>query len=63
MKRFIIRMRLIRARALLVESPLAISAVAEMSGFTSLSQFYAHFRAGYGVSPHALRTRTALRAD
>ncbi len=62
MKRFIIRMRLIRARALLVESPLAISAVAEMSGFASISQFYAHFRAAYGVSPHALRTRTALSA-
>ena len=62
MKRFIIRMRLIRARALLVESPLAISAVAEMSGFASISQFYAHFRAGYGISPHALRTRTAARS-
>ena len=62
MKRFIIRMRLIRARALLAESPLASSAVAEMSGFASISQFYAHFRAGYGISPHALRTRTAARS-
>ena len=50
------------ARALLVESPLAISAVAEMSGFASISQFYAHFRAGYGISPHALRTRMAARS-
>ena len=57
MKRFIIRMRLIRARALLVESPLAISSVAEMSGFASLSQFYKHFRQAYDVAPHALRTR------
>jgi len=39
MERFIIRTRLIRARALLVESPLAISSVAEMFGFASLSQF------------------------
>jgi len=57
MERFIIRMRLIRARALLVESPFAISSVAEMSSFASLSQFYKHFRQAYDIAPHAPRTR------
>lgn len=64
LKRFIIRMRLMRARALLVESSIAISSVAEASGFASGSQFYEHFRAAYGLSPHVLRTkykRMALR--
>ena len=46
---------LMRARALLVESSTAISAVAEQSGFSSITQFYAQFRAGYGISPAALR--------
>jgi AraC family transcriptional regulator, melibiose operon regulatory protein len=55
LKQFINRMRLMRARALLVESSTAISAVAEQSGFRSLTQFYAQFRAGYGISPAALR--------
>jgi AraC-like DNA-binding protein len=64
LKRFIIRMRLIRARALLIESSVAIATAAEMSGFTSTSQFYEHFRQAYGLSPHALRskyTQFALR--
>jgi AraC-like DNA-binding protein len=55
MKRFIIRMRLLRARALLMESGMAITTVAEQSGFHSISQFYDHFKAAYGMSPHALR--------
>lgn len=55
LKQFITRMRLMRARALLVESSTAISSVAEQSGFTSITQFYAQFRAGYGISPAALR--------
>lgn len=54
-KQFITRMRLMRARALLVESSMAITSVAEASGFSSMSQFYAHFRAGYGLSPAAMR--------
>jgi AraC-like DNA-binding protein len=57
MKRFIIRMRLLRARALLMESSIAISTVAEQSGFQSISQFYDHFKAAYGMSPHAMRLR------
>lgn len=55
LKQFINRMRLMRARALLVESSTAISEVAEQSGFSSLTQFYAQFRAGYGIAPAALR--------
>ncbi|MFM7334740.1 MAG: helix-turn-helix domain-containing protein [Tabrizicola sp.] len=55
LKQFINRMRLMRARALLVESSTAISSVAEQCGFSSLTQFYAQFRAGYGISPAALR--------
>ena len=62
LKQFINRMRLMRARALLVESSTAISAVAEQSGFSSITQFYAQFRAGYGISPAALR-KHYLQAD
>lgn len=55
LKQFVIRMRLMRARALLVESSLAIATVVESSGFSSVSQFYHQFRTAYGLSPHALR--------
>jgi AraC family transcriptional regulator, melibiose operon regulatory protein len=57
LKQFVIRMRLMRARALLVESSMAISSVAEAAGFSSVSQFYAQFRDGYGQSPAMLRHR------
>lgn len=55
LKQFVIRMRLMRARALLVESSMAIASVAEASGFSSVSQFYAQFKAGYGLPPAAVR--------
>ncbi len=55
LKQFVIRMRLMRARALLVESSMPISAVAEGSGFSSVSQFYAQFKAGYGIPPAEVR--------
>lgn len=55
LKKFIIRMRLIRARAMLMESNDAISTVAVESGFTSMSQFYLHFRKAYGDTPYQLR--------
>ena len=55
MKQFVIRMRLLRARALLTESSMPITSVAEASGFTSISQFYQHFKAAYGQPPNALR--------
>lgn len=57
LKQFVIRMRLMRARALLVESSIAIASVAEASGFSSLSQFYHQFGEAYGLSPKALRDK------
>ena len=53
--RFVLRVRLIRARTLLFESTLSIENVAFESGFNSLSQFYVHFRNAYGVTPRQLR--------
>jgi AraC-like DNA-binding protein len=55
LRRFVIRMRLIRARALLFEGNLSITNVAFQSGFSSLSQFYAQFRAAYDVTPLEMR--------
>ena len=55
LKQFIIRMRLLRARGMLLESDTAIATIAVESGFGSASQFYAHFSAAYGVSPMQLR--------
>ena len=55
LKQFVLRMRLMRARALLVESALAVTSVAEASGFTSVSQFYHQFKMAYGTSPNAVR--------
>ncbi len=55
LKQFVIRLRLMRARALLVESSMAITSVAEASGFSSVSQFYAQFKAGYGRPPAEVR--------
>ncbi len=57
LKQFVMRMRLMRARALLVESSMAISDVVESSGFASSSQFYAQFKAAYGTSPAVLRNQ------
>ncbi len=55
MKQFIIRMRLLKARGMLLESDMAISQIAIESGFGSSSQFFAHFSAAYGVPPQTLR--------
>lgn len=55
MRRFIIRMRLLRARALLLESNATVASVATQAGFASLSQFYDHFLRAYGMTPQALR--------
>jgi AraC-like DNA-binding protein len=62
MKKFIIRMRLLRARALLLESDLAVGQVGVQSGFASTSQFYDHFGRAYGLAPHQLRARYARMA-
>jgi len=55
-KKFVVRMRLVRARALMFESNLSIANVAFQSGFSSLSQFYEHFRNAYGITPREMRT-------
>jgi AraC-like DNA-binding protein len=55
LKQFIIRMRLLRARGMLLESDTAIATIAANSGFGSSSQFYAQFAAAYGTSPQQLR--------
>jgi AraC family transcriptional regulator, melibiose operon regulatory protein len=54
-RKFVVRMRLIRARSLLFEGNLSIANVAFQSGFASLSQFYEHFRAAYGITPREMR--------
>ncbi len=55
MHKFVVRMRLIRARHLLFEGNLSIENVAYRSGFASLSQFYAQFRTAYGLTPRQMR--------
>ena len=54
--KFVVRMRLIRARALLFEGSLSIENVAFESGFSSLSQFYEQFRTAYGITPRQMRS-------
>ena len=60
-RQFLARMRLLRARALLVESSMPIPSVADASGFSSVSQFYHRFREAYGVSPREMRDRYVRR--
>ena len=55
LKQFIIRMRLLRARGILLDSDTAIATIAVDSGFGSASQFYSHFQKAYGTSPQQLR--------
>ena len=55
MHKFVVRMRLIRARHLLFEGNLSIENVAYHSGFASLSQFYARFSDAYGLTPRQMR--------
>jgi len=57
LKQFIIRMRLLRARAMLLESQQAIATIATDCGFMSISQFYHHFDKNYGISPSAMRAQ------
>jgi AraC-like DNA-binding protein len=59
MRKFIIRMRLLRAQALLLESNATVATVALQSGFPSISQFYDHFGRAYGATPQALRDQRA----
>jgi AraC family transcriptional regulator, melibiose operon regulatory protein len=55
MHKFVLRMRIIKARAMLFEGNESIENVAFKSGFVSLSQFYLHFRQAYGVTPRQMR--------
>jgi AraC-like DNA-binding protein len=55
--KFVVRMRLIRARSLLFETNLSIENVAFNSGFAGKSQFYEQFREAYGISPREMRSQ------
>jgi len=54
-QKFVVRMRLIRARSLLFEGNLSVANIAFQSGFSSLTQFYEHFRNAYGITPSEMR--------
>lgn len=54
-KQFIIRLRLLRARSLILESKMAISLIALECRFSSMTQFYDHFSKAYGTKPQSLR--------
>ncbi|MEO6012205.1 MAG: helix-turn-helix domain-containing protein [Devosia sp.] len=60
--KFVVRMRLIRARSLLFEGNLSIENVAFSSGFSALSQFYEQFRSAYGITPRQMRANFLQRA-
>ena len=57
-QKFVVRMRLIRARSLLFAGNLSVANVAFQSGFSSQTQFYEHFRKAYGMTPSQLRRHT-----
>lgn len=57
-QKFVIRMRLIRARSLLFDGSLSIANIAFQSGFVSQTQFYEHFRKAYGMTPSQMRKDT-----
>lgn len=57
-QKFVIRMRLIRARSLLFDGSLSIANVAFQAGFVSQTQFYEHFRKAYGMTPSQMRRDT-----
>ena len=54
-RKFVTRMRLIRARSLLFDSNLAVANIAFHAGFSSQTQFYEHFRKAYGMTPSQMR--------
>jgi AraC-like DNA-binding protein len=55
--RQIVQQKIARAKHLLVESELAIRAVADQAGFDSASYLSVAFRRETGVSPYAYRAR------
>lgn len=58
-KQFIIRMRLVRARSMILESKMAIASIAVECGFNAISQFYDHFSKAYATTPQSLRKNLA----
>lgn len=64
---FVKRMRLDRARTLLVEDSLSVSEVTREVGYTSLSHFITEFKRYFGVTPRAYaetqRAAVALQVD
>ena len=54
-QKFIVRLRLIRARSLLFDGNLSIANIAFQAGFGSQTQFYEHFRKAYGMTPRQMR--------
>jgi AraC-like DNA-binding protein len=54
-QKFVIRMRLIRARSLLFDTDMAVANIAFQAGFSSQTQFYEHFRKAYGMTPSQMR--------
>ena len=58
LKKFIIRMQLLKARTQLIATTKPAEQIAFESGFSSTSQFYHHFKALYGTTAGALRTST-----
>ncbi|NGP18766.1 helix-turn-helix domain-containing protein [Devosia aurantiaca] len=59
-QKFVVRMRLIRARSLLFDSSIPVANVAFNSGFVSHTQFYNHFRRAYGMTPTEMRRDTIV---
>ncbi|SFV35187.1 AraC-type DNA-binding protein [Devosia crocina] len=57
-QKFVVRMRLIRARSLLFDGNIPIASVAFRAGFVSHTQFYSHFRRAYGMTPTEMRRDT-----
>jgi transcriptional regulator GlxA family with amidase domain len=58
-KRYLIDLRLQRARALLAETDLPVGEVALACGFASSTQFSRRFRERFGTSPHAFSVAIA----
>jgi len=56
---YLLTRRLLCAKQLLTDTPLAVSQVASMSGFTSVRRFNAAFATHYGLNPTQLRQRHA----
>ncbi len=54
-QKFVVRLRLIRARSLLFDGTISVANIAHQAGFGSQTQFYEHFRRAYGVTPSQMR--------